>query len=225
VKEETYGIVWGTVLLVVGIIILLFIFSNVSDIIQNPSEKIEEWVPEEISGPTAAFSWKSEGTSIRLIDASVKGDSEIVNWQWDFGDGATGIEKNPTHTYSGNEDYTVSLQVEDGNGKTSNVQTIVTINDESNEGQTQGSLSFDIGLGSTLNRFVVITLFIGLFMVLVMIGGRFLIAGCRLLRPMPKTFKVRLKSTDVELEVPSKSKKVIEQKNKKSWFGKHNREN
>jgi hypothetical protein len=78
-KEETYGIVWGTVLLVIGIIILLIAFSNISGILQNPSEKIEEWVPTEYRGPTAAFSWRAQGTSLGFIDTSIKGDAEIIN--------------------------------------------------------------------------------------------------------------------------------------------------
>jgi hypothetical protein len=219
-KEETYGIVWGTVLLVIGIIILLIGLSNITGILQNPSEKIEEWVPTEYRSPTAAFSWRSQGTSIGFIDTSIKGDAEIISWQWNFGEGSTDNNKNPTHTYSENGDYTVFLQVEDENGKTSNVQAIVTINEESNQGQTQVSSSLDLGLGSTFKRFAVITLFVSLFAILVMIGGRFLIAGCRLLRPMPKTFKVNIKPNNMEFEVPGKPKKVIEEEKKKSWFGK-----
>ena len=219
-KEETYGIVWGTVLLVFGIIILLIGLSNITGILQNPSEKIEEWVPTEYRSPTAAFSWRSQGTSIGFIDTSIKGDAEIINWQWNFGDGSIDDQKNPNYTYSENGDYTVFLQVKDGNGKTSNVQAIVTINEESNQGQTQVSLSLDLGLGPTFKRLAVIMLFVSLIAVLVMIGGRFLVAGCRLLRPMPKTFKVKIRPDEMELEVPGKPKKVIEEGNKKSWFGK-----
>jgi hypothetical protein len=130
------------------------------------------------------------------------------------------MQKLLTYTYSENGDYTVFFQVEDGNGKTSNVQAIVTINEESNQGQTQVSSSLDLGLGPTFKRLVVIMLFVSLIAVLVMIGGRFLFAGCRLLRPMPKTFKVKIRPNEMELEVPGKPKKVIEEEKKKSWFGK-----
>lgn len=220
-KEETYGMIWGTIALVLGLGILLFVFSNVYEIAQNPSEKLDEWVPEEIKDPTASFSWSSQDTSVGFTDTSVKGSGEITSWYWEFGDGSSSNEKNPNHGYSGYGDYTVSLQVEDENSKTGSVQTRVSIEEGgSNEGQTQAGLSFDLDLDTPLKRFGVITLFLGVFAVLVMIGGRFLVAGCRLLRPMPKSFKVRLKPTDMELEIPGKPKEVIEQKKKRSWFGK-----
>ena len=44
IKEETYGIVWGTVLLVIGLIILLAALTNVLNVAQNPAETIEQWV-------------------------------------------------------------------------------------------------------------------------------------------------------------------------------------
>ena len=36
----------------------------------------------------------------------------IVSWEWDFGDGGTSYEQNPTHTFYNNGVYTISLQVE-----------------------------------------------------------------------------------------------------------------
>lgn len=219
-KEETYGMIWGTVALVLGLGILLFVFSNVYTIAQNPSEKLNEWVPVEIKGPTALFAWWSEDTSVDFSDISLKGDSEIKSWNWDFGDGSTSTEESPTHEYTAYGNYTVSLVVTDNNGKTNSAKARITVNEESNEGQVAQAMSFDLGLDVSLKRFAIITLLVGTFAVLVMIGGKFLVAGCRLLRPMPKSFKVRLKPTDMELEVPGKPKKVIEQKKKRSWFGK-----
>jgi hypothetical protein len=225
-KEETYGMIWGTIVLVLGLGILLFVFSNVYEITQNPSEKLDEWVPEEIKDPTASFSWSSQDASVGFTDTSVKGSGEITSWYWEFGDGSSSNEKNPNHGYSGYGGYTVSLQVEDENSKTSSVQTRVSIEEGgSNEGQTQAGLSFDLGLDYELKRFGVVTLFLGAFAVVVMIGGRITLAGCRLLRPMPKTFKIRVKPKDMEFEIPGKQKEEIKQKivdktDKKSWFGK-----
>jgi len=42
IKEETYGIVWGTVLLVIGLIILLMALANVLNVAQNPAKTIEQ---------------------------------------------------------------------------------------------------------------------------------------------------------------------------------------
>jgi PKD repeat protein len=44
----------------------------------------------------------------------VKVNRNIVSWGWDFGDGGTSTVQNPTHTYTANGTYTVSLTVSDG---------------------------------------------------------------------------------------------------------------
>ena len=36
---------------------------------------------------------------------------DITSWSWDFGDGATSTEQNPSHTYTDAGTYTVSLAV------------------------------------------------------------------------------------------------------------------
>ena len=45
-------------------------------------------------------------------------EAEIVAWEWDFGDGMTSAERNPTHTYTDSGAYTVSLTVMDSSGAT-----------------------------------------------------------------------------------------------------------
>jgi len=225
-KEETYGMIWGSVLLVLGLVILLFVFLSLNEIVQNPAEKLDKWVPEEIKDPTAFFSWSSNNVSVYFNDASIKGSGEIASWQWDFGDGSSSNEKNPSHQYSGYGDYTVILQVEDENGKSDGAETRVSINEKSNEGQTQAGASFDLGLDNALKRFAIITLFISSYAVMVMIGGRLTLAGCRLLRPVPKNVRLKIKSSDMELETLSQQKnefnldKSSQRKDKKSWFRK-----
>lgn len=47
-------------------------------------------------------------------------DFHIVKWEWDFGDGSTSTQKNPTHTFTtpppDGERFTVQLRVEDDHG-------------------------------------------------------------------------------------------------------------
>lgn len=45
--------------------------------------------------------------------------SNIIAWQWDFGDGTTSNQRNPTHTYSANNLYDVTLTVTNSMGETS----------------------------------------------------------------------------------------------------------
>lgn len=43
-------------------------------------------------------------------------DGDILSFAWDFGDGATSSEANPTHAYSANGTFIATLDVNDGNG-------------------------------------------------------------------------------------------------------------
>jgi PKD repeat protein len=206
-EEETYGLIWGSVLLVLGLVILLFVFFSVNEIVQNPVEKLDKWVPEEIKDPTASFSWSSNNMSVYFNDASMEGSGEIASLRWDFGDGFSSGEKNPSHQYSIYGDYTVILQVTDENSKSDDAETRISITQESNNGQTQAGAAIDLGLDSALKRFAIIVLFICGYAVIVMIGGRLISAGCRLLRPVPKNVKLKIKSSDMEIETLSQQKK------------------
>ncbi|MCX7862409.1 MAG: PKD domain-containing protein [Bacteroidales bacterium] len=53
------------------------------------------------------------GYAIQFTDLSV-GDT-VFNWQWDFGDGNTSIQQNPTHSYSSPGFYTVKLTASSSN--------------------------------------------------------------------------------------------------------------
>ncbi|MEM9933114.1 MAG: PKD domain-containing protein [Bacteroidota bacterium] len=52
---------------------------------------------------------------LAFFDQSQKGSSNIVSWAWDFGDGKTIMESNPTHTYDQAGTYTLTLFVIDEN--------------------------------------------------------------------------------------------------------------
>lgn len=54
------------------------------------------------------------GMEIQFTDASGVGNAATANFNWDFGDGTTSIEQNPTHTYTqGADSYTVTLSITD----------------------------------------------------------------------------------------------------------------
>ena len=55
--------------------------------------------------------------SISFTDLSFDEDGQISRWQWDFGNGTTSEEENPTITYSAPGDYKVVLTVWDNQGQ------------------------------------------------------------------------------------------------------------
>ena len=207
IKEETYGIIWGTVFLVIGLIILLVVFASVLDVAQNPSEKLEQWVPEENIAPTAAFQWWSEGNTVEFNDASTKGSLEISSWNWDFGNGETSSEQHPNYTYLVITNYTVTLKVTDAEGNSHIARNRVSLIDgESNQGQTPISMSLDLGLSVTLNRIAIAIIFAVAYAILVMIGGRFLVAGCRLLKPNIQFYRMKMEPKDFDKKETKKEK-------------------
>tara|TARA_Y100000310_G_scaffold60402_1_gene55742 strand:- start:255 stop:3929 length:3675 start_codon:yes stop_codon:yes gene_type:complete len=70
--------------------------------------------------PVTDFSaYPTEGYTpleVTFTDLSIAGDTNVVSWYWDFGDGATSSVQNPFHTYYVPGDYTVSLTATDANG-------------------------------------------------------------------------------------------------------------
>ena len=62
--------------------------------------------------------------------ASYDIDGEIVSYEWDFGDGTTGIGRNVGHVYAHPGEYSVTLTLRDNDGNLYEKTMIVTINPE-----------------------------------------------------------------------------------------------
>jgi len=63
-----------------------------------------------------------EGSVVHFRDESVTGGNSIVEWLWDFGDGETSPEPEPSHRYRDDGDYVVTLTVVDASGNVESVQ-------------------------------------------------------------------------------------------------------
>jgi chitodextrinase len=58
---------------------------------------------------------------IHYSDITTDPDGRVVAWSWDFGDGATSTEQNPTHTYASAGTYRVTLTVTDDGRNTRSI--------------------------------------------------------------------------------------------------------
>jgi PKD repeat protein len=71
--------------------------------------------------------------SAQFMDNSTMGDSNITSWLWDFGDGETSTEQNPTHNYSAAGTYTVTLMVSDDDALSDTISVDIVVIEETAE--------------------------------------------------------------------------------------------
>jgi PKD repeat protein len=72
--------------------------------------------PPQNDPPRAEFEVECQELRCTFVDRSEDPDGSIVAWVWDFGDGATSSERNPSHTYAADGRYQVLLLVTDDDG-------------------------------------------------------------------------------------------------------------
>jgi PKD repeat protein len=81
-------------------------------------------IPQSSITPTANFTASATNGNAPLTVKFTDLSKNVVEWNWDFGDGTYSTEQNPTHTYLAAGNYTVNLTVRDGNGIDSKLATI-----------------------------------------------------------------------------------------------------
>jgi len=77
--------------------------------------------------PVASFEFTTVGLTANFTDTSFDPDGFIVSWEWNFGDGTSSTQKNPTHTYDTANTYIVSLTVTDNDGGTGIAGRLVVV--------------------------------------------------------------------------------------------------
>lgn len=65
--------------------------------------------------------------TVQFTDRSSDAEGAIARWEWNFGDGSTSSQQNPTHRYTQAGTYTVSLKVTDGGGLSDTESKSITV--------------------------------------------------------------------------------------------------
>jgi PKD repeat protein/PhoPQ-activated pathogenicity-related protein len=88
-----------------------------------------EYITAEVKGAVANFIASNYNPAIyepvNFTDLSNPGSAAITRWQWDFGDGTTSAAQHPSHTYTSEGEYTVTLTVTTPFGTSEPVSRIV----------------------------------------------------------------------------------------------------
>jgi chitodextrinase len=78
---------------------------------------------DEPAKPTASFTYDANGREVAFTSTS----KNAKTFAWDFGDGATSTEENPSHTYDVYGDYTVKLSVTGDGGVATSLPDALTL--------------------------------------------------------------------------------------------------
>ncbi|MDA3866371.1 MAG: PKD domain-containing protein, partial [Salinivirgaceae bacterium] len=92
--------------------------TSIEELILTSDQTIYFNLPDPVADFNGTPTEITEGESVSFTDQST---NNPTTWSWDFGDGNTGTEQNPSHVYNSEGTYTVSLTVENANG--SNTET------------------------------------------------------------------------------------------------------
>ena len=208
-KRDTFDLVLGLAVLAVGIALLLFTFAGALNLAATPGPFINDQLPaqqQQTQGPSAAFTWSSDGFNLTVQDTSHSSNGSITSWSWNFGDNS-GQASGPDpgiHVYANPGPYTVLLTVTDSNNQQSTTFSPVDIVPaQTRSGQSIGDLTASIpnvnfNLGDILLPVGVGLLTVGLYLTMAVIGGLITKAGWNLIRPRPETIRIRLKPKNLQ---------------------------
>src|SRR5262249_17411033 len=83
--------------------------------------------------------------------ASADADGDAITYAWDFGDGATGTGRNPTHAFTTLGAHTVTLVVNDGHDASTPATSTGTIAKQAAIGAAGPDQIVELGASVTLN--------------------------------------------------------------------------
>ena len=205
-RRITYERGWGSGLIVLGVVVLAVVVGVALSIVRNPDTHLDRWLPQdETSGPEASFDWASTDLRVEFTDTSRPGDFAVEEWEWDFGDGDTATEPAPRHEFGEPGEYQVTLRVVDADGSAATAEASVAVEPGANDSGQGGSVLDLTALAGTLTDVLRGVLIVALvaagLIVLTLVGGRLLLNGVRLLRPVPDRINLKLRPRQLDLAV------------------------
>lgn len=204
-KRDTLDLLLGIGVLAVGLVLLLFTFTQAYALAQSPGTFIRSQVPssQQTQPPTASFNWNSNALTLNTQDNSQAGSGSITSWHWDYGDGQQASGQNPgPHTYTSAGGYQVSLIVQNANNRQSRAFAQVLVNATGTRsgvsaGDPSSQLNVNLDIGTALLPMAVVLLTTGMLLAMAVAGGMVSKAGWNLIKPKPETVRVRLKPRDL----------------------------
>lgn len=83
---------------------------------QSEAKDVTIGEPVDTKELKADFSFILKGNKANFADSSVSAGKYIKAWKWNFGDGTTSQERNPSHTFKMPRTYSVCLEIVDAGG-------------------------------------------------------------------------------------------------------------
>ncbi len=79
--------------------------------------------------PIADFSFSTDELDVQFNNNSIDNDGSIDSYFWEFGDGQSSTQENPSHSYAAAGNYNVILTVTDNDGQSDSNSKLVTVNE------------------------------------------------------------------------------------------------
>lgn len=79
------------------------------DLVRGQAEDYTILVSQSTDPPTAGFSVSATTVCSGIVDFTDASSGIPTNWYWEFGDGNTSTQQNPTHTYTSSGTFSVTL--------------------------------------------------------------------------------------------------------------------
>ena len=203
-KRDLFELVVGVGVLALGLVVLLFTFSQAFAVAQHPGDFFRSQMNQTSApakGPTADFGYSGFDLNVSFADKSEAGAASIASWEWNFGDNTTSNLPSPSHRFYGFGPWQVSLVIRDPNGQEGRTFAQVTVGPQQptsgvavgNPFAGQGGFNVNLDFGIFLLPVGIGLLTTGMFFVMAIIGGMIMKAGWNILKPRPETIRVRLK--------------------------------